>query len=97
MSTHAPFSGSTAEQLPAELQELWSLVEGCSRPDAEKLRVAVRRVTELVLRQGRILNLLQDNMSSLRHQIKHITFDLEATRRERDARPDPNDPDLFLG
>lgn len=96
MSTRASLSGSTAEQLPAELRELWNLVDGCSRPDPEKLMAAVRRVTDLVLRQGRIQSLLQDNMSSLRHQIKHLTFDLEATRRERDARPDPNDPDQFF-
>ena len=97
MSTRASLSGSTAEQLPAELRELWNLVDGCSRPDSEKLMAAVRRVADLVLRQGRIQSLLQDNMSSLRHQIKHLTFDLEATRRERDARPDPNDPDQFFG
>lgn len=100
MSTRASLSGSTsvstAEQFPAELRELWNLVDGCSRPDPEKLMAAVRRVTDLVLRQGRIQSLLQDNMSSLRHQIKHLTFDLEATRRERDARPDPDDPDQFF-
>ena len=68
MSTRASLSGSTAEQLPAELRELWNLVDGCSRPDPEKLMAAVRRVTDLVLRQGRIQSLLQDNMSSLRRR-----------------------------
>ena len=36
-------------------------------------------------RRRRILTLVQDALSQLRLDMKYLMFDLEATRRERDA------------
>jgi nitric oxide reductase activation protein len=36
-------------------------------------------------RRRRILNLVQEALSQLRLDMKYLVFDLEATRRERDA------------
>jgi hypothetical protein len=43
------------------------------------------RVVESTKRRRRILNLVQEALSQLRLDIKYLVFDLEATRRERDA------------
>ena len=43
------------------------------------------RVVESTRRRRRILNLVQDALSQLRLDMKYLVFDLEATRRERDA------------
>jgi hypothetical protein len=94
MKTHLRFDDAALEQLPVELQDLWQIIDG-KRPDREKLVAAFGRVAELVRRQCRILNLVQDNMASLRHNTEHLAFDLEATRRERDALQDRMDQNPF--
>jgi hypothetical protein len=43
------------------------------------------RVIESTKRRRRILTLVQDALSQLRLDMKYLMFDLEATRRERDA------------
>jgi hypothetical protein len=42
-------------------------------------------VVDSVRRRRRILALVQDALSQLRLDIKYLMFDLEVTRRERDA------------
>jgi hypothetical protein len=60
----------------------------------------VNRVIESTKRRRRILVLVQDALGQLRLDMKYLVFDLEATRRERDAYkqqlegpPDPRDSD----
>ena len=43
------------------------------------------RVVDSTKRRRRILNLVQEALSQLRLDMKYLVFDLEATRRERDA------------
>ena len=43
------------------------------------------RVVERSSRRRRILNLVQEALAQLRLDMKYLVFDLEATRRERDA------------
>lgn len=46
---------------------------------------SVKAVVASCDRRKRILEIVQDALSQLRLDIKYLVFDLEATRRERDA------------
>ena len=50
-----------------------------------KLEALMFRVVDSTKRRRRILNLVQEALSQLRLDMKYLVFDLEATRRERDA------------
>jgi hypothetical protein len=49
------------------------------------LQPSLARVVECSTRRRRILNLVQEALAQLRLDMKYLVFDLEATRRERDA------------
>jgi hypothetical protein len=49
------------------------------------LNSALEQVIESTRRRRRILSLVQDALGQLRLDMKYLMFDLEATRRERDA------------
>ena len=51
------------------------------------------RVTESTRRRRRILTLVQEALAQLRLDMKYLMFDLEATRRERDALKETTDGD----
>lgn len=59
------------QQLPSE-----------ARPEISGLFKEIRQDGE---RRKRILQLVKDALSHLRLDMKYLTFDLECTRRERDA------------
>lgn len=74
-----------SEQLPRELIELGkqiTLVPAQHRKDLEPLYC---QVVDSVRRRRRILTLVQDALSQLRLDVKYLMFDLDVTRRERDA------------
>ncbi|MFN5626287.1 MAG: transcriptional regulator [Planctomyces sp.] len=71
--------------LPIEILELQRLIDSCPAPHRAILSAASRNIVKCHRRRLHILNLFQDALSDLRHHIQHLTFDLEATRRERDA------------
>jgi hypothetical protein len=50
-------------------------------------------VVDSTKRRRRILNLVQEALSQLRLDMKYLVFDLEATRRERDALRQDHDGD----
>jgi hypothetical protein len=52
-------------------------------PD-EKVREASALLNADNIRRRKILTLIRDALAQLRLDMKYITFDLEATRRERD-------------
>ena len=56
-------------------------------PAAEKVKIEapLQRVVDGTRRRKRILGLVQEALSQLRLDMKYLMFDLEATRRERDA------------
>ena len=78
-------NSSSATKLPQELIELTSAVSQLSASDRVKLEPIVQRVIESTQRRKRILRLVQEALSQLRLDMKYLMFDLEATRRERDA------------
>ena len=72
------------DEIPQDLEDLISLVEGLPTEQREKLTPAVTRVIESTKRRRQILGLVQDALGQLRLDMKYLMFDLEATRRERD-------------
>lgn len=81
----SPESVQRSEELQKEVAELVTAV--MALPDEHRHKVApyVVRVVELSKRRQRISQLLQEALSQLRLDMKYLMFDLEATRRERDA------------
>ncbi|MEZ6113338.1 MAG: transcriptional regulator [Pirellulaceae bacterium] len=75
----------TNEELPRDMLELEALIRELPTEFRGKLEVAYARVAESTSRRRRILNLVQEALSQLRLDMKYLVFDLEATRRERDA------------
>ncbi len=73
-----------ADDVPREVIDL---IEAIHRLPAEH-RTAIdpflNRAIDSNRRRRRILLLVQDALSQLRLDMKYLTFDLEATRRERD-------------
>lgn len=74
-----------ADKLPLDLNDLMLAVNDLPSEYRAKLDQPLRRVVEYTRRRRRILNLIQDALSQLRMDMKYLMFDLEATRRERDA------------
>lgn len=71
--------------LPPDLTELMQSIATLPEEYQLKLNPAVLRVKESVKRRKRILGLVQEALSQLRLDMKYLMFDLEATRREREA------------
>jgi hypothetical protein len=74
-----------ADELPADLQRLAVQVRLLPDHQSRELHAALEQVIESTRRRRRILSLVQDALSQLRLDMKYLMFDLEATRRERDA------------
>jgi len=74
-----------AEELPRELAELGERIAQLSPHELNDLQPVFERVVDSIRRRRRILSLVQDALSQLRLDVKYLMFDLEMTRRERDA------------
>lgn len=74
-----------ANELPADIVELTHLIGSLSAADRLRIEPVLARVIDSTKRRRRILSLVQDALSQLRLDMKYLVFDLEATRRERDA------------
>jgi len=85
MSAKSRLPGDTTEELPRELLELGKRIAGMPAPYQRDLEPLYGQVVDSVRRRRRILALVQDALSQLRLDIKYLMFDLEVTRRERDA------------
>jgi hypothetical protein len=72
-------------ELPVELMELSDLIAALPPSQRAILDPALHRVVDSTRRRRRILTLVQEALSQLRLDMKYLMFDLEATRRERDA------------
>lgn len=70
---------------PAELNDLAQALAAIPAEHAQQAQAAFVRVMESTKRRRRILSLVQDALGQLRLDMKYLVFDLEATRRERDA------------
>lgn len=74
-----------ANDVPGEMVELLRLVAALPTEQRLAFEPAIARVLESTKRRRRILSLVQEALSQLRLDMKYLVFDLEATRRERDA------------
>jgi hypothetical protein len=85
MSTQPQVVKPVADELPNELVELVNAVDRVPAEHRGALVAAMAKVVESTRRRRRILTLVQDALGQLRLDMKYLAFDLEATRRERDA------------
>jgi hypothetical protein len=83
--TKSTNAGRKIDSFPPDLNELVQYISELPEEYRTKLNPAVTRVQESVRRRRRILGLVQEALSQLRLDMKYLMFDLEATRRERDA------------
>jgi hypothetical protein len=80
-----PKIASPTDELPKDVADLATAVAGLPAEYRSKLETLMYRVVDSTKRRRRILNLVQEALSQLRLDMKYLVFDLEATRRERDA------------
>ena len=97
MITPQPTIVPTTEELPKDVAELAAAVSRLPADHRTQLEPLMFRVVESTKRRRRILNLVQEALSQLRLDMKYLVFDLEATRRERDALRQNLDDDQLRG
>jgi hypothetical protein len=73
------------DTLPREIVELFEVVEALPPDYRHTLEPALTRLVRTSWRRRRILTTIQESLRQLRLDMKYLMFDLEATRRERDA------------
>ncbi len=84
MSDQAPVLKTNNQDIPHEVLELADAVRALPPEHGRVIEPLLGRVVDSSRRRRRILLLVQDALSQLRLDMKYLTFDLEATRRERD-------------
>ncbi|HEY2249458.1 MAG TPA: transcriptional regulator [Planctomycetaceae bacterium] len=85
MTIKSRLPGDVPDELPRELVELGKRIAGLPTGFQKDLEPNYNQVVDSVRRRRKILSLVQDALSQLRLDIKYLMFDLEVTRRERDA------------
>jgi hypothetical protein len=75
----------TTEELPKDMVDLGHLIATLPLAQRAQLEPVFGRVAQSARRRRQILNLVQEALSQLRLDMKYLIFDLETTRRERDA------------
>ena len=93
VSTAPRIDRTDADQLPKDLVELCAAVAALPSEHRQHVEHILVRVTESTRRRRRILTLVQEALAQLRLDMKYLMFDLEATRRERDALKETTDGD----
>ena len=83
--TNARLNETRENKLPKDLVKLASMIDELPEEHRGRLGPVLDRVMESTSRRRRILSLVQEALSQLRLDMKYLVFDLEATRRERDA------------
>ena len=83
--TEQPYISVRSEELPQDVRDLTEAVALLPIEHRRRLQPILDRVTESTKRRRRILQLVQEALGQLRLDMKYLMFDLEATRRERDA------------
>jgi hypothetical protein len=89
----APRIVPVTEELPKDVADLAAAIAALPGEHRSTLEVLMFRVVDSTKRRRRILNLVQEALSQLRLDMKYLVFDLEATRRERDALRHGSDDD----
>ncbi|MFN5392668.1 MAG: transcriptional regulator, partial [Planctomycetota bacterium] len=80
MNTNATSPELATLELPAELSELQSAIDGLSIESKLILQPLFQRVVESTNRRRKILQMVQESIGQLRLDMKYLVFDLEATR-----------------
>jgi hypothetical protein len=94
MSIAPNAQAAAQDELPKDVAELADSIARLPVEIRAKLEPLMSRVVDSTKRRRRILSLVQDALGQLRLDMKYLVFDLEATRRERDAyktKSDDND------
>ena len=85
MDQNSKVAKEAVDELPLELIELGRRLSELRDDDRRDINPIYNQVVDSVRRRRRILALVQDAVSELRLDVKYLMFDLEVTRRERDA------------
>jgi hypothetical protein len=93
----SPRIAPAVEELPKDVSDLAAAVAALPAEYRSRLEPLMFRVVDSTKRRRRILNLVQEALSQLRLDMKYLVFDLEATRRERDALAQNQDDDHLRG
>ncbi|MBX3417764.1 MAG: transcriptional regulator [Pirellulaceae bacterium] len=73
------------DQLPNDLMDLIHAIDKLPAEIQAQVRNPLERVIDYTRRRRRILDLIQEALGQLRLDMKYLMFDLDATKRERDA------------
>jgi hypothetical protein len=92
-----PRIAPATDELPRDVADLAAAVASLPAEHRSRLDPLMSRVVDSTKRRRRILNLVQEALSQLRLDMKYLVFDLEATRRERDALSHNQDDDHLRG
>lgn len=88
----------STDELPKDVADLANAVAALPAEQRSRIEPLMFRVVDSTRRRRRILNLVQEALSQLRLDMKYLVFDLEATRRERDAlKPHQGDDQGTMG
>ncbi|MDB5392226.1 MAG: transcription regulator [Planctomycetaceae bacterium] len=96
MNVKSRIPDAGTDELPRELIELGKRLSLLPPAAQGELPQLYNQVVESVRRRRRILTLVQEALSQLRLDIKYLMFDLEVTRRERDALRGRAESDEYL-
>ena len=75
----------TQNQIPTELLMLQKQIDQLPRTLRESMKPLCDRMVHFVRLQGRLVRIAQEAVDQLQLDVKYLQFDVEATRRERDA------------
>ena len=78
-------TATQTDELPKDVADLANAIAALPAEHRSRVEPFMFRVVDSTRRRRRILNLVQEALSQLRLDMKYLVFDLEATRRERDA------------
>lgn len=84
---HLQEKNDNDEALSKDLIELGEMIRSIPEGTIGKrnMETTLRRVEKTVRRRKKILSLVQEALAQTRLDMKYLVFDVEATRRERDA------------
>lgn len=78
-------STSIRDQVPPELLDLSAEINRQPRSTRERMQPLCDKVLYIVRLQNRLVRIAQEAIDQLQLDVKYLSFDLEVTRRERDA------------
>ena len=77
--------GLAADEVPADVKLLGEHIAALPQEVRDDLEAIYNHVLAGAQRRRRIIAMAQDALAQLRLDVKYLIFDLEATRREKEA------------